>query len=378
MKALFVSNDRALFSKESDVRARMRAYAAAIGELHIVCAADRFVTEEDGPLTLHGVLVPRLLRANVLARKTREFIQKFGIEIVSAQDPFEHGWAAMKGVEGTSAKLHIQVHTDFLSPWFLRSGNWRSPKVSPPFLNRVRRHLADQVLPKADGIRVVSGRIKESLVERYGNRIKIPTVIPIGAGTELPPAAPLPTHSFSFALITVGRLEPEKRIEDILYALARAGYEYQTVGLVIVGDGSERGRLERIVKRLGLTGRVLFAGWQEGKAWGMMRSAQAYIQASAYEGYGRTLIEAALAGVPIITTDVGIVGDVLVGYEDILSAPVGDPAALATHIKGLVNDHQARKTFAMNAERKAKEHLAGIGDLPTRIAEDLAHTLTYR
>lgn len=377
MKALFVSNDRALFREGSDVRTRMRAYAAAIGELHMLSASDRFEIVEDGPLTLHGVIAPRFLRVSVLSRAIRELVRMHGIEIVSAQDPFEHGFAAMKGVKGTPAKLHVQVHTDFLSPWFLRSGNARSPQVAPPVVNRVRRHLADRVLPKAHGIRVVSKRVKDSLMERYGNRIPEPSVIPIGAGMDLPSAVPLPPHSFTFALITVGRLEPEKRIEDILHALARIGLEYQSVGLVIVGDGSERGRLERLAAKLGLTERVVFAGWQQGSV-GMVRSAQAYIQASAYEGYGRTLIEAALARVPIITTDVGIVGDVLIGYEDVLAAPVGDPAALATHIRGLVEDHQARETYVRSAERKAKEHLAGIGHLPTRIAEDLARVLTTK
>jgi len=376
MKTLFVSNDRAIFDERSDVRVRMRAYASAIGELHILSAADRNLIQEDGKLILHGIRSLRISRPSLLAKKAKQLIALHDIEIVSAQDPFEHGWAAMQAVKGTSAKLHVQVHTDFLSPWFTRSGIRRSPKVTVPFLNHIRRRLADQVLPKAHGIRVVSTRIGDSLVARYGNRIPVPTVIPIGVGTEVPSAVLLPPHGFTFALITVGRLEPEKRIEDILYALARIGLDYPAAGLVIVGDGSQRSKLERLTHRLGLSNRVVFAGWQEGKAVGMMMSAQAYIQASAYEGYGRTLIEAALAGIPIITTDVGIVGDVLIGYEDVLAAPPGDPAALATHIKGLIEDHQARETFVMSARRKARAHLAEVGHLPTRIATDLAQTLT--
>ena len=86
--------------------------------------------------------------------------------------------------------------------------------------------------------------------------------------------------------------------------------------------------------------------------------------------------EAALARLPIITTDVGIVGEVFQGYKDVLSAPVGDPAALAAHIVGLIQDHQARELLAREAEHTVRNHLAGVGDVPGRFAEQL-RSLVY-
>ncbi|MEK9160527.1 MAG: glycosyltransferase [Patescibacteria group bacterium] len=377
MNVLFISNDPSMFEEGSEARRRMQEYAAAIGELHIVSAAPRTTVIQEGPLTLHGAAVPKFLRMRTLESIARGIIRAHDIEIVSAQDPFEYGRVAMRVTRGTTARLHIQIHTDFLSPWFVRSGNERSPRVPVPVLNYVRRRIADTVLPQADGIRAVSVRVRDSLIERYGNRIPVPTVIPIGVQGKVPEKVPLPPHSFSFALITVGRLEAEKRIEDILHALARIGYKYTTVGLVIVGDGRRRKHLERLVRRLGLTNRVIFTGWRD-NSWGMMRSAHAYIQASAYEGYGRTLLEAARARLPIITTDVGIVGDVLRGYEEVLAAPVGDPAALATHIIGMVEDVQARETFAAQAKRTADAYCAGLPPLAEAVRDDLARITRKR
>ncbi|HQT82871.1 MAG TPA: glycosyltransferase, partial [Candidatus Paceibacterota bacterium] len=315
-KVLFVSNDPMLFDAASAVRARMRTYAALVDELHIVSPARMGAREEqDGNLFLHPVHSWKLLRVRALASLAHALILQYGIDVVSAQDPFEQGLAALRAVAGTRAKLHIQVHTDFLSPWFVKSGNWRSPNVRMPLLNRWRCSVADGVLPHAAGIRVVSERIKTSLIARYGSRIPEPAVIPVAVSSVVPEPVPLPDHSFTFVLITTGRLEPEKRIEDILAALKLVIAHYPTVGLLIVGDGRERWRLERMVRRLGLSGNVIFTrGWQSAeRAWGMVRSAHAYIQASAYEGYGRSLIEAALAKVPIVTTDVGIVGEVFKG-----------------------------------------------------------------
>jgi glycosyltransferase involved in cell wall biosynthesis len=107
-----------------------------------------------------------------------------------------------------------------------------------------------------------------------------------------------------------------------------------------------------------------------------MASAQGFIQASAYEGYGITLVEAALAGVPIVASDVGIVGEVFVGYEHVLCAPVGDPTNLAAHIAWLIEDTQARKVLGMNARARALQHLREVQNSPEDIISDILKTLS--
>lgn len=350
----------------------MRAYAAAIGELHIVSAAGKDAREEqEGNLFLHPVHSWKLFRVHALAERAHALILEHGIEVVSAQDPFEHGLAALRAVHGTQAKLHIQVHTDFLSPWFTRSGNWRSPSVRMPVLNRWRRRVADEVLSASGGIRAVSERVKVSLIERYGSRIPQPAVIPVAVDGAVPPPVRFPVRPFPFSLICVGRLEPEKRVEDILAALKLVTAHYPMAGLFIVGEGSERGKLERMTRALGLSDNVIFLG-ARADARGLMASAHAFIQASAYEGYGRTLLEAALAKVPIITTDVGIVGEVFKGYEDVLAAPVADPTALSLNIVGFIEDTRVRLEIPAHAEATARAHLAAQGNIAERIRDDLA------
>lgn len=379
MNVLFVSNDPSIFNPASAARARMREYAAAIGTLHIISRAPKGAKEEtDGTLILHPVHAGKFTAPFALAKRARALIASEAIDVVSAQDPFEQGWAAAKAVKGTGAALHIQIHTDFLSPWFVRSGVFRSMRIHMPFLNRVRLMLARKVLPQADAIRAVSMRIKDSVMKAYGARVPEPSVLPIYVGSTAPDAVPLPEHGFSFAFMCSGRLEPEKRVEDILMALGKIAHSYPSVGLVVVGEGSERRKLEKLAAKLNLSSRVLFMGEQGTSAWGLMKSANVFVQASAYEGYGRTLIEAALAKVPIITTDVGIVGEVLKGYEQVLATPPADTANLAAHMQALIGDHQVRITLAMNAEQAAKEHLAHFADFPRLIADDLARTRKTR
>jgi glycosyltransferase involved in cell wall biosynthesis len=377
MKTLYVSNDPSIFNVASSARARMRNYARAVpdGELHIISRAPRGAREEqDGNLFLHPVTMPRLLIICFLPTRVRELIATYHIDIVSAQDPFEYGLIALRAIAGTKAKLYIQVHTDFLSPWFVKTGNLGSPSLRMPLLNRVRRHFADKVLPEADGIRVVSKRIKDSLTRRYGARIVEPSVIPVVVDRTVPPAVRLPPHHFNFVFIAIGRVEPEKRLEDIVDALARIHEQYPQAGLMIVGAGRERHKIARYAHKWRLENHVLFLG-ERADAWGLMQSAQAFIQASAYEGYGRTLIEAALARVPIITTDVGIVGEVFKGYRDVLAVPVADPAALAVAMVGMMEDVQARQLLIRSAQVVALEHLSAFTNQPALIAVDLARTL---
>src|SRR3989344_5750467 len=186
MRALFISNDPTLFRRGSATYTRMKVYAEAIGELHILSRAPEGAREiQDGPLHLHPVFASRLFAPFMLSQKAKALIRSRAIEVVSAQDPFEHGWAALRAVRGTNTKLHIQIHTDFLSPYF----------KSESILNRIRVRIAEYVLPHAHGIRVVSERIKKSLTRRYNSTIVVPNVLPIISQEEAPTTA-LPAHSF--------------------------------------------------------------------------------------------------------------------------------------------------------------------------------------
>lgn len=360
MNILLISSDQSVFREGSDTRIRLKTYAQIIGTLHVLCRAPKRIEEQDGPLVLHGVPASKLLSPFALMSRAHELVLKENIMVVSAQDPFEHGLAALQAVRGTRAQLHIQVHTDFLSPWYTRTS----------LLNRVRVLLAAQVLPHAAAVRVVSKRVAEAVTATYG--VRSVAVIPIVTEPAPPTVGMLPT-TFAFTLITHCRVEKEKRLGDVLEALRIARHTYPDVGLVVVGEGRERRSLELLSRRLGLTDAVVFLG-ERSDARSLLGAADAYIQASAYEGYGRSLIEAALAKLPIITTNVGIVDDVLIDTESALVASVGDSRRLAEHIGALRGDEALRESLAARAWQEVAAHLASLGDTKEAIARDLMHT----
>lgn len=121
--------------------------------------------------------------------------------------------------------------------------------------------------------------------------------------------------------VTVGRLVPHKRIDWILEAVARI----KDLGLVVVGDGPERERLERIALDLGLKDQTFFAGQRErSEALALMAACDLFLLNSTYEGLPHVVLEAMALGLPVVASAVGgtpeVVRDgetgLLVGSED--------------------------------------------------------------
>ena len=108
-------------------------------------------------------------------------------------------------------------------------------------------------------------------------------------------------------LLTVNYLHPRKRVDLIIEAVAMCGRAMspgEKPKLVIVGDGPERQSLEELVVRLGLSGRVRFAGFvpddELPRYYGL---ATCYLHAGVEESFGLSVIEASYCGRPVVAVD---------------------------------------------------------------------------
>ncbi len=312
MNVISIGTDRKLFEEGSAVRQRMVAYGNRVGEMHIIVFTVRGYTPQQ---LAHNVWVyPTNSRSKffyiqdarrVAATCIRQKKYTAADTIVSVQDPFETGLVGIFLKKRFGMRLQVQVHTDFLSPYF-----WRHS-----VLNFLRSFIAWRVVPRADTVRVVSQRIARSLVEHFPDidRTKI-SVLPIYTdATRFQAIAATSTDKypqFSDVILMVSRLAPEKNIALAIRVFKKILADFPTVGLVIVGDGPEKKRLQRLCAKLGLGEAVVFEPWTNDVA-PYYAAANIFLSTSLYEGYGLTLLEAAAAGKTIVTSDVGIAGDVL-------------------------------------------------------------------
>lgn len=129
----------------------------------------------------------------------------------------------------------------------------------------------------------------------------------------------------------IGRLVPIKRHELFLAAARRVIDEVPQARFLIVGDGECRADLEAATAQLGLTEVVRFTGWRTDLA-PVYADLDAVVISSLNEGTPVSIIEAMAAGVPVISTAVGGVPDLLREGELGRLVPPEDPAALAEAI----------------------------------------------
>jgi glycosyltransferase involved in cell wall biosynthesis len=161
----------------------------------------------------------------------------------------------------------------------------------------------------------------------------------------------------------VGRLVPIKRVDLLIRALALARARGSPVRLAVVGDGADRGNLERLARWERVTEHVSFLGYRRDMV-GITSGLDVAVLASDNEGTPVFLIEAAAAGRPAVATAVGGVGEVVTSDTGIL-VPPGDHLALSRAIERLASDRPLRATLG----RRAREHVRDRYDAPRLVAD---------
>lgn len=343
MKVIMISTDRGLFDLESGVSKRFKDYAKIFDELNVIVLTKKgFQKVEIAP--------------NVFAYPTNSFSKlnyvndavKIGrnlkADVVSAQDTFLTGVSAFRLSGILKAKFHLQIHTDIFSENFKKHS----------ILNQAHVFIAKLLLKKADGIRVVSKRIAESL-KKLNLKIE-PFVLPIAVDLEsFNKEEEKLDKKFVYNILTVARFESEKNVGLAIESFAKIVSQRNDVGLTVVGGGSLENELKNLANNFGLSEKINFVG----KVWNVSdyyKNADVYIQTSKYEGYGMSLIEAAYVGLPIVTTDVGIVGEVLIDGGSCLVAK-DNPEDFSTKITQLLNDDILRQSLGGRAKESAINHL---------------------
>jgi len=120
----------------------------------------------------------------------------------------------------------------------------------------------------------------------------------------------------------------------------------------MAGDGPLRPRLEAAARGAGLADRAHFLGWWEDLP-ALYADLDVVALTSRNEGTPVCLLEAMAAGVPVVATAVGGVGDVVRHGETGLLVPPGDPGALAAAMAALLGDPERRSSLGLAGRRAA-------------------------
>lgn len=343
MKILNISLEKNLFKDGSKPQQRVLGYSRLFERFDLIVLTEKnqallkFVNMEIHPTNSFSRLF-YLCDAYSLGKK---LLRKYQHEVISAQDPFEAGFIAWLLARKNNVKLQIQLHGDyFASPY------WREETL----FNRARYYLGRWIIKKASSVRVVSQRIKDSLVKLGLEPEKI-IVLPIY--TELlKREVNMAKEKEGVVFLTVGRLVKVKNIDLQIEAMSQIIKKYPATTLLIVGNGPERNNLEEKIKRSGLSEKIKLLDWQDDLT-GFYSQADIFLLTSNYEGWGLVVIEAASFSLPIIMTDVGCAGQVIKNGEGGLVVTVGDKKALEEAMVKLIEDKELRKCLGQGARAAA-------------------------
>ena len=218
----------------------------------------------------------------------------------------------------------------------------------PPRLARLGRRVEFGIAPRLyrrTPIVTLSSSSKQELVQKLHLTPEQITVVPPGVDASFTPGG---ERSATPLVVAVGRLVPVKRLHLLIDALAGIRPRLPMLQAVLVGEGYEREALEKHVHEVGADGWITFVGRvDEAALIDLYRRAWVLASASAHEGWGMTITEAAACATPAVVTRIaGHADAVLHERTGIL---VDGPAQLGPAIERVLVDSELRASLSAAA-----------------------------
>ena len=228
-------------------------------------------------------------------------------------------------------------------PGFERRYRWLYPLLTP--VVRAVWHGADTVIAKCVGeaemIRAVDGTVHVTLV-------------PNGVDTTFFQPGDHRSDNGPLRILCVGRLVARKGQHHLIEAVKRLADTGMDVRLELVGTGDAVGQYRKLAARLGVEGRVEFAGYVPREAMpARYASAHVFALPSYNEGMSVATLEAMAAGLPLVVTRTGGTTELVEHGVNGLTLEWADVEMLVSHIRCLANDRALAQSMGSRSRERA-------------------------
>lgn len=260
---------------------------------------------------------------------------------------------------------HVNVAA-VLAAWGLRVPVVVSERIYPPTLpiGLPLEALRKRVYPKATSVVVQSERgrawLEKCCPKAQVRVIPNPVFYPLPAGEDRLESSRIISISAK-VFLAVGRLEEQKDFDQLIKAFGELAAERPDWHLVILGEGSQRQRLEGLRDALGLAARVHLPG-RAGNPGDWYKRADVYVMSSRFEGFPNTLVEAMAHGLPAVSFDceTGPAEIIREGVDGYLVPPNDGYEGLSRGMAALMGD-KARRQEMGNAATAVRERFSPEG-----------------
>ena len=290
------------------------------------------------------------------------------------------------GHDGRSLKAHVSalreigpdiVHANLSSPWSCQyciagAGLLRRPRVVAVYQLAVPPRSKAQRRAKRLTARAVHRHV--GVAEQTSREVEALVGLPPGSVITIHNGVPDEQHAAAdrarpgVIVGAIGRFERQKGFDLLIRALT----EIEDASLVLVGEGSERPMLEGLAESVGVADRVVWRGWTD-ETRTCVDAFDVFALPSRFEGFPLALLEALLARLAVVASDVGGVSEIVHDGETGLLVPADDPDALARAIRRLLADADLRQRLGEQGRQHVLERFTA--DHMTRAFERLYEEL---
>ena len=157
-------------------------------------------------------------------------------------------------------------------------------------------------------------------------------------------------------ILYVGRLVYEKGVQHLISAMPKILENYHDSKLVIAGKGGMIDELKSQVESMGISNKVYFTGYLNQKeVQKMYKCADVAVFPSTYEPFGIVALEAMLAGIPTVVSDIGGLNEIVEHGVNGMKSYTGNPNSIADSVLSLLFDPQLAMNVTKNAKNKVKD-----------------------
>lgn len=215
-------------------------------------------------------------------------------------------------------------------------------------------HACESWLARAsDALIACSASMAREIDDLFAPGLPPISVIPNGIDSSRWPFARRRPHHGPPELLYFGRLEYEKGVHDAIAALPRIRRTHPGTTLTIAGDGTQEAWLAEMARKHKVFRCVRFVGRAEhDNLLRLLHRVDVAVLPSHYEPFGIVALEAAAAGAPLVTSNVGGLGEAVIDGQTGLSFPPRDVASLAGAVRAVLDDPAAAQKRALAARKR--------------------------
>ncbi len=221
------------------------------------------------------------------------------------------------------------------------------------YVDRALARPARRLIAISDAVRLFLERAGHDPAKLVTIRYGLDT-LPSARSDPTPAEAGIPAD-VPLAL-AVGRLIAQKDHATLLRAFERVRLAVPQAQLAILGSGPLESETRALARELGLENAVTLPGRTDIRDW--LERADVFVHSSRWEGFGIVLLEAMLAGLPVVATRVSAVPEVVADGETGVLVEAGDAGALATALEALLGDRERARAFGAAGTRRAREEFS--------------------